>query len=107
MSAQFREHPMLVAPHVADAFVEDLGRVLRVAEISEIRRRNALRRDRPDEPCASHDFCDADAIMAASFERVVGRPARRDVPADAAIWRRAWQLARATYLTEPPKGRRP
>lgn len=89
-------HPSANAARLGDAFVEALGRRLSVAEIGEVRRRNARR---PDDRCASHDFCDADAVMAAAFEQAIGRRARPCCPTDRWLIRAAWRYAQKTSLT--------
>jgi hypothetical protein len=60
---------------LADRYVHDLSRIASVAELTEIRRRNSA----PMRParCASHDFHDADAIMASAFRALAGVASNR------------------------------
>lgn len=59
--------------------------------------------------CASHDYVDANMVMAAAFKEVHGRevafhdedPATAEADIDA--WNAAWTLARQTALTDPAR----
>ena len=45
--------------------------------------------------CATHDFCDANELMADAFKAATGRDARPELESDARLWSRAWGLAKA------------
>jgi hypothetical protein len=49
--------------------------------------------DPPFHTCSSHDFCDANMIMARAYERVYSEPV--DVGDDLAVsrWNAAWNIA--------------
>lgn len=66
--------------------------------LPEIAARNA----RPDYQgaCATHDFADANMIMAEAFESAMGRAIDIASDADCALWNRAWDIARARKFTE-------
>jgi hypothetical protein len=49
--------------------------------------------------CASHDFCDANVYMGAAWEIVMGRSPDVASEADADIWGRAWDLAKASNFS--------
>lgn len=44
--------------------------------------------------CASHDFCDANEVMAAAFQEVTGREIDLQSDADSGLWSAAWKLAK-------------
>lgn len=44
--------------------------------------------------CHSHDFCDANIVMAEAFRAVVGRDIDLQSDADCALWGEAWDLAK-------------
>jgi hypothetical protein len=55
--------------------------------------------------CATHDFCDANMVMAAAFEEVVGRAMVMDdshpeQEAEHRMWGDAWGWAKSTHLTD-------
>lgn len=60
---------------IAFGFASDLTGVLSPAEFAEMKRKNEDPAQ-PDGVCASHDYCDANIVMAAAFERVMGREPR-------------------------------
>lgn len=51
--------------------------------------------------CASHDFCDANEVMAEAFQTVTGREPDPADDADATVWNAAWSAARANYIGSP------
>jgi hypothetical protein len=63
----------------------------------EMRRRNAASTD--SNVCASHDFCDANVVMAEAVRMVIGREVDHMNEADTAIWNRAWKLAYNRHLS--------
>jgi hypothetical protein len=67
------------------------------AEFEEMRLRN--RRNDP-QVCASHDFCDANVVMAAAFAEVTGEePDTVNCEGDLNLWNDAWGIARRDFLT--------
>ena len=48
--------------------------------------------------CASHDFCDANMVMAQAFEEVAGHAPEANSESDADIWNAAWDHARQKGL---------
>lgn len=77
-------------------------------EMAEVVRRNA--ETQSDLFCSSHDFCDANMVMAEAMEHVLGRPgwmpydweegrcSEGEHEADVALWNRAWDLAKTEYF---------
>lgn len=62
--------------------------------LAEIVRRNFT--DEYDSCCATHDFCDANELMAEAFKGVMGRDAEADSDPDSFIWNLAWSEARGS-----------
>jgi hypothetical protein len=109
----------IMAEALADQFAAALKAEIGEDEWAEMRVLN--RAHTSDGICASHDYCDANMPMAAAFEAVTGREPmtvehegeRRfcsDVETpeseaaqerDCGLWNRAWEIAKARYLTEP------
>jgi hypothetical protein len=83
---------------LADRYVHDLSRIASVAELTEIRRRNSA----PMRPvrCASHDFHDADAIMASAFRALAGRAPDPGNAADRTLVAEAWEIVMTDLLVE-------
>lgn len=59
--------------------------------LEQIDRENALW---ADGSCATHDYRDANMVMAEAFEAAMGRPAAVEESADADLWNAAWNAAR-------------
>lgn len=94
---------------LAEAFAAECRDAFTDEEMAEIRRRNATPEYQGEPgPCATHDFADANMIMAAAFEVAFGRePQIEDLPdgtepPDIALWNAAWTSAKARHLTEAP-----
>jgi hypothetical protein len=87
---------------LADRYVHDLSRIASVAELTEIRRRNSA----PMRParCASHDFHDADAIMASAFAALAGRAPDPGNAADRTLVVEAWEIVMTDLLVERRPG---
>jgi hypothetical protein len=60
----------------------------------EIVARNAAEAD--SRVCHSHDFIDANVVMAEAFERVMGREADTQDGADLDLFNGAWDAAKAS-----------
>ena len=88
-----------VARELAQAFVRQLRDNISFGEFIEMRKRNAKPEYRGC--CASHDFIDANEVMASAFHEVVGRDVNCDEErsGDVALWNEAWDMAKAEYLT--------
>lgn len=92
----------------AALFVAGLREELTAAEFNAMRERNAL--ETYKDVCHSHDFCDANMVMAAAFEKVMGREpftpcdveegacAEESAEADCEFFNVAWEMAKP-YLT--------
>jgi hypothetical protein len=76
---------------IAQAFAETLKKDLEPRQFAEMKKRNLTY---GEGICASHDFCDANMMMAAAFKEVTGREADVATDADTALWNQAWDLAR-------------
>jgi hypothetical protein len=77
---------------LARAFTRRLARQLSPWQIQRVRARN--RRETHPFTCHSHDFCDANDVMAAAFRTLTGRTVNTQTGADRALWNAAWALAR-------------
>jgi len=97
---------------LAAAFAGKLRDAFTDKEWEEMRSRNAA----PvfAGSCASHDFCDANMVMAASFLELLGRDLTwqnddgshsPESEADFTLWNSAWDEARREYLTNRPEER--
>lgn len=84
---------------LAYAFAAELRKELGDEKVAEAVRRNA--EPRYVASCASHDFCDANMVMAAAFEQVIGREFEVGSEADAELWNRAWDVARESGFSVP------
>lgn len=89
-----------------DAIAEKFSELVRLAlgtDIDDVIRRN---REEPDgSTCASHDFCDAQLLMAWAFDEVLDRGCYPDSETDAELWRAAWKRAQTTgFGTLPDAG---
>jgi hypothetical protein len=87
---------------LADRYAHDLSRIASVAELTEIRRRNGA----PMRParCASHDFHDADAIMASAFRALAGRAPDPGNAADRTLVAEAWKYRDDGFAGRAPPG---
>ena len=81
---------------LAEAFRDGIREFLTPDELREV---DAANRERNDETCATHDFCDANEVMLEAFEVAFGREMRlgedvegSDVDLDLA--NAAWMLAK-------------
>ena len=96
---------MPTAEQVAKAFAAKLTLILGKKKIAELNRRNTPE-DRARGICHSHDFCDANMVMLAAIDPLVGASGNsdtwqeemdaRDNEEEAAIntlWNEAWNMA--------------
>lgn len=87
---------MSTAPNVAKlatAFIRRMRMEVGLKAIREINARN--RTPAYARACATHDYCDANVVMAAAFTEVMGRPTDLHSDEDLKLWNAAWDLARA------------
>jgi len=93
------------ASHNARALAHEFSRILRdwltEDEIEQVIERNA----EVDDPaiCASHDFCDANMAMYEAFENIMGHPIDPQKKADASVWDKAWNMAKASDFAVGPR----
>lgn len=77
----------LVRVHLADA-------------LETIRERN--RQPKYLGCCATHDFCDANEVMAEAFTKTTGRAIDLNSQRDTDLWNAAWDQAKAAEFRETP-----
>jgi hypothetical protein len=77
------------APALARAFSRLMVTALKAKELKEVRRRNLL--PEYEDACASHDFLDANMVMALAWAELTGGAVFMDFPTMNA----AWDMARA------------
>jgi hypothetical protein len=95
---------------LAVAFVDELRFICSPAAFEEIRQRNQSPEYKKSGACATHDFYDADVIMACAFEKTLGREVwlpsdleagrctQEQCSEDQALWNAAWGFARSTGM---------
>jgi hypothetical protein len=88
-------------PELAHEFSRILRDWLTEDEIEQVIERNA----EFDDPavCASHDFCDANMAMYEAFENIMGHPIDTRKKADASVWDKAWNMAKASNFAVGPR----
>lgn len=75
---------------IATLFVEQLRADLTVEQFAEMQNLNAV----ADKGiCHSHDYCNANEVMAPAFAQVVGREIDLQSDADRGLWNDAWAYA--------------
>ena len=82
---------------LAHNFANLIRRLTTQEEFDTIRKRN---KTIPPGCCATHDFMDANMVMADAFSALAGREMDLESDADTAMWNAAWEIAKAEYLTE-------
>lgn len=82
------------ADRVAAKFRALLVEDLTADELAEMDRRNAAQTD--PNICHSHDFLDANDVMAAAFEAVAGCAPDPDCEVVARAWGNAWEIAKTS-----------
>lgn len=91
---------------LAQKFIELLRKEIGYHSFAEACRRNNTREYQQRDICASHDFCDANVVMAAAFE-AFGIVVDVDDDAQIALWSRAWHLAHAEMAARHRRSERP
>lgn len=87
---------------LAQAFVRQLRDNLSLGEFIEVRKSNARAPYANSNSCASHDFIDANEVMASAFHEVFRRDPDLDSGSDTVLWSKAWDIAKKQYLTDTP-----
>ena len=82
-------------------FAHALGEALSATGVSiaEVVKRN--HQEGETGVCHSHDFLDANGVMAAAFQTITGREPEADSDEDNALWNAAWNLARRSDFFYP------
>jgi len=90
-----------VERELARAFVRQLEANIEADQFEQVRKRNATT-EYAGNVCASHDFIDANEVMASAFNEVIGRDVNCDEEqsGDVALWNKAWDIAKTEYLTD-------
>jgi len=76
---------------LANEFSRILTKQLGTEIIGDI---NWLNETSPPHICASHNFCDANEIMAEAFEKIVGVELNIQLEEHKTLWNQAWTLAK-------------
>src|SRR5262245_47208839 len=79
---------------LADTFVRLLREQLTPEQFAKMRRLNARAEYANTGCCASHEFCDANMVMAEAFEEQGFATSDDDDTFATARWNRVWDLAR-------------
>src|SRR5262245_18477176 len=90
---------------IADTFVRLLRAELTPEDFAEMRRRNATAEYRDTGCCASHDFTDANMVLADAFEEfgIDAVQTEIDDQGFTARWNRVWALAMPQLTGETEK----
>lgn len=89
------ESPELTARALAFAFARELGAHLGLEKLRAI---DLANKTAEAGVCCSHDYCDANEVMARAFWVVVGRRVKTQDDGDCSLWSRAWDLAKRQGL---------
>lgn len=84
------------AAKIGAKFIELLKAELSPAQFAEMQNLNAVE-SRPN-CCHSHDYCDANEVMAPAFAAVVGREINLQNEKDCELWSEAWNWAMVNGL---------
>ncbi len=89
-------------PHelLATTFLRHMADTLDPETLAEIDRRNAI--EETPGVCHSHDFCDANTVMAPAFHEATGREVDIHSDEDLSLWQRAWNHARTSGFSIKP-----
>lgn len=94
LTAEVRREWEVNRVRLAEAFCREMAEALSAGELAEVNRRNAS--DNDPMVCHSHDFCDANVVMAEAWAVAMGKPhpwAEDVTELDVALWDAAWTLA--------------
>lgn len=78
---------------LAGEFSRRLLITMRETNLGLVRLRNS--RQKNPSICHTHDFCDANVVMAEAFQAVTGREFDIENHEDSALWHEAWDEAKA------------
>ncbi len=87
----------------SEAVAKTFARIVRESfdkdQMVEVNARNAT--PEYESCCATHDFCDANELMAEAFVEILGRDPEVCDEADCLVWNKAWTLAKENgfYVT--------
>lgn len=84
---------------LAKAFVDELMAELSAKDFVSMMYRNAEPEYDGTGSCASHDFCDANMVMLAAWEKLGYGEMDPSSSADASVWNEAWSIAKRHFLT--------
>lgn len=85
---------------LALAFATALNSTLDASQMRDVVRKNLT--PKYESACASHDYCDANVVMAQAFETVFARPFLGEsgaTQADTDCWNKAWDLAKGAQFS--------
>ncbi len=87
------------APHItlAETFARLLREYILPSQFELMRLANKAEAN--PEVCHSHDFLDANEVMAEAFRLTLGREIDLQSDADVRLWAEAWSAAKANELT--------
>jgi hypothetical protein len=88
------------ANDIAHGFTRLLKQQLTIAQWKEMVAKNKTDPRYASGACASQDYLDANMSMAEAFKDVTGREPDGDNEDDAALWNKAWELARKRWNDE-------
>lgn len=87
------------AAQLAEAFVSDMRAELSDEQLVEVDELNGG--TSPQDPCATHEFVDAGAIMGESFRGLLGVKFNSLDKEHVNLWKMAWTLARRSGFAWP------
>lgn len=79
---------------IAATFTAKLFDALGLLTMNEVVQRN--RTEESPKVCHSHDFCDANVVMADAFAEEAGHDIDMDDAGHLDVWNEAWELARGS-----------
>lgn len=101
LQGEYMDVPVeVLAPRLCRVFILELRRAVSAENYAEICARNALR----DDPlvCHSHDFIDANMVMAAAFTVTTGMEVDTQSDEQRLLWNSAWSQASTEMADQAP-----
>ena len=86
-------------PTLASRFSTELRSTLSAEQMQTVVNRNLQALAAGYDDCHSHDFCDANEVMASAFQAVAGREMDLKIDSDCAAWGKAWRLAKKSAFS--------
>lgn len=77
---------------IADTFINKMQVSITAEEMAQVRTLNSM--EKMPGVCHTHDFCDANMVMADAFEQITKHMVDADSTTDCALWNGAWDLAK-------------